>query len=209
MPQVEILQEGGFLILPLVMLSVLAGALFFERIWALQRNRIVPSGFLRALLALLKESDTTQATRLTHENDSALARIARDALLMQGKPRALIKERMGEHGEAEMGLLERRIGALGTIATIAPLMGLLGTITGMIQVFRQISTEIDPAVSALAGGIWEALLTTAAGLVVAIPTYAATQYLQSVVDQRSQELADASYQVLELLAAPDESGDSQ
>jgi biopolymer transport protein ExbB len=107
-----------------------------------------------------------------------------------------MKERMGEVGEGEIVHLERRLGILGTIATIAPLMGLLGTITGMIQVFRQISTEADPAVSALAGGIWEALLTTAAGLVVAIPAYVGHRYLQGMVEDRSQELADACYAVL-------------
>ena len=184
---------------PIGALSVVAGAIFLERLWKLQTNRIVPAGFLRAIVALLKDNQVAQAIQLTHQNDSILARIMRSTLPHRDLTRTELKERMGEYGENELAALERRLGALATIATISPLMGLLGTITGMIRVFRQISAELDPAVSSLAGGIWEALLTTAAGLVVAIPVYVGHQYLVGLVEVRSQELTEACHQVLNVL----------
>ncbi len=199
MNSLELLDQGGPLMVPLGLLSVVALALFLERLWALQIRKVVPDGFCRAVLALLKDHELSGAVRLCHENDSSIARIAREALHRVGKPRDILKEVMEERAEAELFSLERRIGAISTIATVAPLMGLLGTITGMIQVFREVSAQLDPEVSALAGGIWEALITTAAGLLVAIPAYAMHRYLLSLVDARSQDLAEVSMQILEHL----------
>ena len=193
---IELVKQGGWLMAPIAALSVAAVTIFLERLWRLQRRTTVPAGFIRTILALLEDGAHAQAIQVSNQNDSLLARVMRQVLPLRGLSRAAMKERMGEVGEGEIVYLEKRLGILGTIATIAPLMGLLGTITGMIQVFRQISTEANPAVSALAGGIWEALLTTAAGLVVAIPAYVGYRYLQGLVEERSQELSDACYAVL-------------
>ena len=199
MGMMELLQQGGWLMAPIGALSVVAGAIFLERLWKFQKTKLVPDGFLRALIALLSDRQNAQAIQLTHQNDSVLARIMRESLPHRHLTRTELKERMGEYGENELAALERRLGALSTIATISPLMGLLGTITGMIRVFRQISAELDPAVSSLAGGIWEALLTTAAGLVVAIPAYVGHQYLIGLLEIRSQELTEACQHVLNVV----------
>jgi biopolymer transport protein ExbB len=206
MGAIELVKQGGWLMAPIAALSVAAVTIFLERLWRLQRRSTVPPGFVRTLLALLDDGAHSQALQVSNQNDSLLARVMRQVLPLRGLSRAAMKERMGEVGEGEIVYLEKRLGILGTIATISPLMGLLGTITGMIQVFRQISTEANPAVSALAGGIWEALLTTAAGLVVAIPAYVGHRYLQGIVEERSQELADACYSVLAKTHPEEEEG---
>ena len=129
----------------------------------------------------------------------------RPVLSSRPKTRALCKEILEEFGEQEIARLEKRIGILSTVATIAPLLGLLGTITGMIEVFREVSSQLNPAIGALAGGIWGALITTAAGLVVAIPSYVGYRILLGRIEGLSLALADQCHVVLSKLY-PEEFG---
>lgn len=195
----EFLEKGGPLMVPLVFMSVVSISIFLERMWALRRAGIVPSGLGQALRTLIRAKKYEEAEALCEQSGTALARVAMVGIRHRGRHRNIMKESMEERGDAEVSGMERRTGAIATVATVAPLLGLLGTVTGMITVFQDISAVADPEMSTLAGGIWEALITTAAGLTVAIPAFALHRFLISRVDRLSQEMADEALQILETL----------
>ena len=109
---------------------------------------------------------------------------------------------MQESGELEVAWMSRFVEGIGTIATVAPLVGLLGTVTGMIQVFQRVSAEVQPSIAQLAEGIWEALITPGAGLTVAIPSYMTYRWLDAMMTRRVMSLEEASLQVLDTLHEP-------
>lgn len=204
------LAKGGWLMVPILASSVLGLAFFLERVWSLQRSKIVPRRFIELALSLLESGRYDEAAALCESSSTPMAEILTTGLRYVGGDRALVKEAMEETGRREIFFMERFTGAMGAIATIAPLLGLLGTVTGMISVFQRVvnqaavsSGAADPG--ALAGGIWEALITTAAGLTVAIPVYLGYRYILSRVDRFGVELEEVSLQALDFLVPADQS----
>ena len=199
----DFVEKGGLLMYPIGFASVLALGLFLERLWSLQRTKVLPSRFLEIVSKLLSQERYQEAEALCNGNDSHIARILESGIRYAGRERSVIKEVMEETGQREVHFLERFTGAMGAIATIAPLLGLLGTVTGMIKVFQRIVNQasagqsVDPG--AFANGIWEALLTTAAGLAVAIPTLLAYRFILSRIDQYAIEMADVGLKAAEYL----------
>lgn len=199
----EFLSKGGWIMVPIGIASIIALALFLERIWSLQRNKALPSRFLEVVDKLLRDGRYTEAEALCHQNDSHIARVLEEGIRYAGLDQAVIRERMEAAGQREVFFMERFTGALGSIATVAPLLGLLGTVTGMISVFQRVVSQsgsgqaVDPG--ALANGIWEALITTATGLTVAIPTYLAYRFVLSIVDRYAVEMADVALKASEYL----------
>ncbi len=175
---IEILQKGGVLIVILGLASVVSMTVFFERLWSLTERRICPPGFAAKVLALFQSGDFEAALLLCEENRTPLARILAVAAL-KAKTGEIddLEVVLEEKGRQEVADLSRDLEAISAVATVSPLLGLLGTVFGMIKVFQRIEVMGvgDPTV--LAGGIWEALITTAAGLVVAIPSFLAHKYL--------------------------------
>lgn len=199
----QFLARGGIIMIPILALSVLALTVFLERLWAVQRKRVSPVGVAKAIVQLVQQSKFSEAEALGTQSDTAVGRIGVAGLRYRGRTRALIREAMEDAGAVEIGHLERFTSAIATVATVAPLLGLLGTVTGMIKVFRDVAQTPDPEISALAGGIWEALITTAAGLCVAIPAYAMYRFVMSRIDRMARELSE---QTLEMLDAIDRMG---
>ncbi|AWV88047.1 MotA/TolQ/ExbB proton channel family protein [Bradymonas sediminis] len=201
----EFLAKGGWLMIPILGSSVVALAFFMERLWALQRAKIVPSRFVQVVRDMLHDGRFDEAENLCKTNESPIASMLEIGIHNAGRPRAIIKEVMLEKGEREVFFMERFTGALGAIATVTPLMGLLGTVVGMISVFQGVMVQSGSAgvvdAGALAGGIWEAMITTAAGLTVAIPVFLGHRYIMSRIDRHAVELEDISLSILDLLAA--------
>lgn len=193
------LSKGGFVMFPIIFCSFLALAVFIERFWALKRDKVIPAPLFSAVENLITEDNIGEALHICGRNDSCLARILMSGLKSHGRRASDIKEVIEEAGRREVVHLDKYTGILGTIANITPLLGLLGTVSGMIKAFNVISTVGvgDPAV--LAGGISEALITTASGLTVAIPTFVAYKYLLSRADSIVFEIEDYSFHLLELL----------
>lgn len=202
----EFLAKGGIIMVPILLSSVVALAIFLERLWALRREKIIPETFLQKATKLVYTRQFGEALALCERSEAPIARVLAGGLRHAGKERAFIKEVMEEVGRREAGALERGVNILATIANLAPLLGLLGTVTGMIQVFQGVVRQAQEVggqvnVGNLAGGIWEALITTAAGLTVAIPVIVLHRILVGVVDrhlnemeERSLELADSMTQ---------------
>jgi len=196
--------KGGPVMYPIVLGSILALALFLERIWSMRRDRVIPPPFRGRVRSLVREGKLSEAEVLCQENASSLANIVGAALKESDKTRGEIKEVVNEVGRREVSTLERYVEFLGTIAAVEPLMGLLGTVTGLIRAFQRVEALADKGggvnPGALAAGIWEALITTAAGLVVAIPAYLGYRYLQARVTSLVVEMEEDSMELAQLIA---------
>lgn len=193
------LVAGGPVMIPILLCSVVALAMFLERLWALRRPRVLPAGFLRELGELVTHRRYPDAIALCQRTDAAVARLIHVALLARHRPREQMKERLEELGRREAAEMERGIPVVGTIASIAPLLGLLGTVGGMIVTFQVIQDEGMGNVGSLAGGISQALVTTFAGLCVGIPAVVANRYLLSRVDGLLNDLEEVTLQLLDVL----------
>lgn len=179
----EIIKSGGWLMVPIIGCSVLALAITIERLWTLQRRRVLPDDLTRQVWEWVSRNELNHQHIQALQEGSPLGRMLAAGLANRNREREAMKESIEDTGRHVVHELERYLNLLGTIAAISPLLGLLGTVTGMVKIFSAISASNavgDPSV--LAGGISEALITTVAGLAVAIPTLVAYRYLRDRVD---------------------------
>ncbi|MCC5795568.1 MAG: MotA/TolQ/ExbB proton channel family protein [Chromatiales bacterium] len=178
----EIIQAGGWLMLPILLCSVIACAIIAERLWTLQPQRVIPADLSRQVWDWISRNQLTQQHLQALRETSPLGQVLAAGLASRHRDREGMKESIEDTGRHVVHEMERYLTTLGTIAAVTPLLGLLGTVIGMIKVFNAITLEGvgDPGV--LAGGISEALITTAAGLSVAIPSLMAYRYLRSRID---------------------------
>jgi biopolymer transport protein ExbB len=197
----SILAKGGWLMIPIAIFSLVAIGIFIERLLVLRKSRINLNAFLLKLRQQIVNKDMDNALSLCRNTESPIARVLEIGIKKHMQSRSEIKDAIESGGKAEIYQLEKGFGALATLAGVAPLTGFLGTVTGMIQAFMRIQ-ELGGNVNAtvLAGGIWEALITTAAGLVVGILTLLAYNYLVSRVERFVFELEVSSSNLLELLS---------
>lgn len=195
----ELIKAGGWLMLPIIACSILVLGLVGERLWALQRRRVIPRHLVAQTWHKIKNRslDATQLRDL--RANSSLGRVLAAGLVNMHHDRQVMMESIEDAGRHEAHRLERYLNTVGTIAAISPLLGLLGTVIGMIKVFSAISSEGLGNAAALAGGISEALLTTAAGLVVAIPSLMAYRYLRGRVDELVVEMEQESIKLVEVV----------
>lgn len=179
----EIVRAGGLFMWPIILCSVVAAAIILERLWTLQEKRVLPRDLPRRVLQLVEADQINDRVIGAIAANSSLGRVLAVGLANRHRPRAVMMERLEDTGRHVVHELERFLNTLGTIASVAPLLGLLGTVSGIIKAFNAITVGGmgDPQV--LSGGIAEALLTTAAGLTVAIPTLVAYRYLRGRVDR--------------------------
>jgi biopolymer transport protein ExbB len=173
---------GGFVLPILLLAAVIALAIAGNRLWVLRRARIAPRGLVERVGELVEAGKVQQAVKILYENDTPLARILLTALQQAGQPRDVIKEMVEEAGRQEVAHLDRYLNFLGSIAGVAPLLGLLGTVIGIMHAFAAIGMVGMGDPKALAGGIAEALITTAGGLSVAIPSLLFYRYFRGRVE---------------------------
>jgi biopolymer transport protein ExbB len=196
---IDLLVKGGICMVPIILCSILALAILLERLWVLRRRNIIPSDFLHGVEELLKKQKISEAVFLSQGEPSPIGKILHAGLKNAGRGMWLVKEAIEERGGREAMVLEKHLGILSTLANLATLLGLLGTVTGMIRCFNVISLEGSGNPANLAGGIAEALITTAAGLFVAIPTLACHRYLKDKAESLIAEMEENSVRVMELM----------
>ena len=184
---------------PIIACSVIALAVFFERLWVLRRIYVIPKKFIHSVEEMLKKNKISEALFLCQSNNSSIARIFQAGLKNAGKGMWFIKESIEERGGREAIILEKHIGILSTIAHLTPLLGLLGTVSGLIKTFNVLSIQGPGDAASLAGGIAEALITTAAGLTIAIPTLVGYRFLKDRVDSMIFAMEDRSLKLVELM----------
>lgn len=203
---IESLMAGGPVMIPIGLCSVIALATFLERLLALRRDRIVPRAFAAELIELVRQERWGDARALCRKWNVAASRVLEVAVEHRSGTRERIKEHLEESGRREAAELERYIWVLGTIASIAPLLGLLGTVGGMILTFQVIEAQGTVTnVGDFAGGISQALITTFAGLSVGIPAVVGNRYLLAKVDGLLMDLEELSLGVLDMITGEGES----
>ena len=180
---IDFLQAGGPVLIPLLVCSVLAVAVIIERTINLRWKKVMPPAELAHLHALVQDGLFRQAEEFARQRPSPLNNIICTALESRQESREAIRQAVRDRGRQELPHLERNLGVLETVVSVSPLLGLLGTVTGMIKVFQVISAQGVGQADALAGGIAEALITTATGLAIAIPSLAAYNYKVSKVEK--------------------------
>lgn len=195
----ELVKSGGWLMLPIIACSIVALGIVIERLWSLQRKRVMPEYLMRQILQLHKDDKLNLADLDKLKSSSPLGRILAAGLLNRDHNKEVMKEAIEEVGRQVVHELERYLNTLGTIASISPLLGLLGTVIGMIKVFSVIVTAGvgDPGV--LAGGISEALITTAAGLSVAIPSLMFHRFFSGLIDRLVIGMEEQALKLVEVI----------
>lgn len=197
---IDLFHRGGITMYPILLCSVAAVTVFLERLWALRRGRFIPKHFGDPLRREILHGSVEKAEQLCEAHkSSALGRIAGAGLVNRNRGADMIRFMIAEVGGQETAAFDRYQSVLGTVASLSPLLGLFGTIFGMIKAFDVISkhTVVDPPL--LAGGISEALITTLAGLAVAIPAVVMDRYVQSRSNRLARELEKESVKITEAL----------
>jgi len=185
----ELLLKGGVLVIPILLCSVFALAIFLERWIRLTLLRRRGRGLAQKVASLVKSGEDSEAHNLADKSDSPMGRVLAQALEVKNQSQETLDAIIAHATEEELRGLARYLQALATIGNIAPLLGLLGTVVGMIKAFmviQEMGGKVNAAV--LAGGIWEAMLTTALGLAVALPTIVGHSYLVSEVNRYEARL---------------------
>lgn len=196
----KLLDLGGAVMLLLIATSALAIAVFIERLLHYHRAQINSMEFVKGIGNVLRQSNVVEAISICDATPGPVARLVKAAILSRDFGRQRVREALEETGLAEVPRLEERLNLLATIAQIAPLLGLFGTTLGMIETFSIISQEgLYAETRDLAAGIWKALLCTATGLGIAIPCYAAYNYLVSRVGTIVLDMEKASTEIIKLL----------
>lgn len=197
----DLFQRGGPIMFAIAAVSVFGLAVFLERMWALQRARVLPQGLMRRVADLARQGRVKDALLLCAESRTSIGAVYRAVLKHAGEPLPVIKEAAEESGRQEAVRLERFVGALGTVASVGPLLGLLGTVTGMIGVFQRVAETGVGSPLEMAAGIWEALLTTAFGLATGIPALLLHRFTLGRVDRLVLELEEEALHLVELVRA--------
>ena len=199
----EIFQKGGPIMYLIFLTSILAVAVIFERLWHLHRAKIDTNKFMDSISNTLKRNRIMEAIELCEQTPGPIAHIVKAAILKHDRSKQEIKEAIEDAGIHEIPRLEKNLGILSTIASITPLLGLLGTVVGMVHAFQIIqekATALSPVSPGdLAGGIWEALLTTVAGLIVAIPAFIIYNYLVSRVENMTLDMERSATDLVNIL----------
>lgn len=200
----ELFDQGGALMWAILAASVVGVAVFLERMWSLQRAKVLPRAFVDRIRALVSKRKLSEAQLLCEENGSSIALLMAAALrtYKHSKSRASVKEAVEEVGNREVAHMDRNVEIVGTVASVSPLMGLLGTVIGMIRVFQDFvekfgTSSVGP--DTFAQGIWQALITTAFGLTVAIPMLLAYKFLQGRNDRLIVAMEEDAMGIVDLL----------
>jgi biopolymer transport protein ExbB len=198
-----LLKHGGPMVWLLLLMSAVVIVVFIERLLHYHRAQINSIEFLNGIRNVLKRDNVVEALSICDATPGPVARLVKTAILSRELGRDGVRDALEEAGLLEVPRLEEKLGLMATVAQIAPLVGLLGTVLGFLAVFQTLQEQGPYATSnLLAGGIWQSLLSMAAGLAVAIPTYAGYNYLVNRVNGIVLDMEKASAEIVNLVAEP-------
>jgi biopolymer transport protein ExbB len=195
----EIVRAGGPFMWPIVLCSVVAAGIILERLWTLQEQRVLPRDLIRRVRQLVEADQVNEKVIAALEQNSPLGRVLAAGLTSRHRSREIMMERLEDAGRHVVHDLERFLNTLGTIASTSPLLGLLGTVTGIIKSFNALQAGAAGDPRMLSGGIAEALIATAAGLCVAIPALIAYRYLRGRVESFVVEMEKAAIRLADVV----------
>ncbi|OOC10522.1 MULTISPECIES: MotA/TolQ/ExbB proton channel family protein [Thioalkalivibrio] len=195
----EIVKSGGWLMVPILLCSVLAVAIILERFISLRRGRVVPQGLLARVWEQMREHGLSMEDIERLRENSPLGAVLAAGLATHDRTRQITQESIEEAGRRVAHELERYMNTLGTIAMITPLLGLLGTVVGMIEVFTVVTEIGVGSPRDLAGGISQALITTATGIGIAIPALIFHRYFRGRIDELVLEMEQEATKLVEIM----------
>jgi len=195
----ELVQAGGWLMVPILLCSVISAAICVERFWTLRATQIVPKNLLAQVWSWIRSNEMDNKKLRELRSGSPLGQILAAGISNHKRGREQMKESIEEVAGHVVHEMERYLNTLGTVAAITPLLGLLGTVIGMIKVFTAIKLEGTGNAAVLAGGISEALITTAAGLSVAIPSLFFSRFFHRRVDELVITMEQEALKLVEVL----------
>lgn len=196
----ELMVKGGWIMWPIMACSVAAAVLFFERVFHLHRAQIKPDDFLNGIYTIVNRGNIAEAVSICDQTPGPVAHMVRTALLHSDEPSLDLKQTINKAGLGEIPRLEKNLGGLLTIAQVTPLLGLMGTVVGLIRIFM-VMEQHAPLVEIgdLSAGIWQALTTTAVGIAVSIPAFAAYNFLLSRVENITINMEYAAEEIYRFL----------
>ena len=196
---VEIVKAGGWLMAPIILCAIIAMGIILERYWTLKQKRVIPEDLARKVWEWVRNDELERNRIQSLHQGSPLGQILAAGLINRDRERVVMKDSIEDTGRHVVHELERYLETLGTVAASSPLLGLLGTVLGMVEVFTDITTHGVGNPAALAGGIATALITTAAGLTVAIPALIGYRYYRSRVDTLVVDVEKEAIKLVEAL----------
>lgn len=195
----ELVQAGGWLMVPIILCSIISAAICVERFWTLRASQVAPRNLLAQVWNAIRNGELDNQRLRQLRAGSPLGRLLAAGITSHRGGREQMKEAIEEVAAQVVHEMERYLNTLGTVASISPLLGLLGTVIGMIQVFTAIRLEGTGNAAVLAGGISEALITTAAGLTVAIPSLFFYRFFQRRVDELVVTMEQEAVKLVDVL----------
>jgi biopolymer transport protein ExbB len=199
----ELLKHGGVMMWLLLVTGAVGVTVFIERLLHYHREQITSIEFINGVRNVLRRDNVVEALSICEATPGPVARLVKTAILSRDRGRDGVREALEESGLLEVPRLEERLNLLATIAQIAPIMGLLGTVLGFISVFQALQQHgVSAPPGELAGGVWQSLVCTGAGLAISIPAYAGYNYLVNRVNSIVLDMEKASAEILNLLSEP-------
>ena len=204
----ELMIKGGWIMWPIMGCSIAAAVLFLERVFHLHRAQIKPDDFLNGIYTIVNRGNMAEAVSICDQTPGPVAHMVRNALLHSDEQPEELKQTINKAGLGEIPRLEKNLGGLLTIAQVTPLLGLMGTIVGLIRIFMIMEQNAPLAeIGDLSAGIWQALTTTAVGISVSIPAFAAYNFLLSRVENITLNMEYAAAEIYRFLIYDRTNGD--
>ena len=204
----ELMVKGGWIMWPIMGCSIAAAVLFLERVFHLHRAQIKPDDFLNGIYTIVNRGNMAEAVSICDQTPGPVAHMVRNALLHSDEQPEELKQTINKAGLGEIPRLEKNLGGLLTIAQVTPLLGLMGTIVGLIRIFMVMEQNAPLVeISDLSAGIWQALTTTAVGICVSIPAFAAYNFLLSRVETITLHMEHAAEEIYRFLVYDRTNGD--
>ena len=198
----DLVMKGGVVMVPIGILSVIAIYLIIERYLTISKASKVDTGFMSNIRSLLLDGKTENALTMCRSNNTPIARLLEKGIKRLGKPIKEIESAVENTGRLEIYKLEKNLAFIGIIATIAPMFGFVGTVWGVIKIFYNISLADNISISLIAGGLYEKMITSAAGLVVGIMAHIGFQYLNTMIDRVSYQIETTAVDFIDLIQEP-------
>ncbi len=198
----ELIMKGGIIMIPIFLLSFLSIYIMVERYVFIKKAAKIDKSFMDKVKDLLYKHDFQGAIQLCHQIDSPIARVVEKGIKRIGSPITDIKEAIESVGSIEMSKMENRLSYLGLVAGTAPMLGFIGTIMGIIKIFYNISLSDNISIGIIAGGLYEKMITSCAGLIVGVVAYTGYHYLNMMIDKFAVQIESTSVEFIDILQEP-------
>ncbi len=195
----DLLMKGGIIMIPIVLLSLVSFYIFIERLAYIRRSTLIQKGLMPAIVNDLKSGNQNNALLHARSNQAAVGRILESGIEKLGKPLGEVERNLETTTNLEITKMEKNTGYLGIIASVAPMLGFIGTISGVIKIFYNISLADNISIGIIAGGLYQKMICSGAGLIVGVLAYAAYHYLQMKIDRYVISLQESLIQFLKVI----------